>query len=81
MKLETAKGVRDFPPEEKILRQKIIEILKEVFEKYGYNPLETHLIERLETLSAKFAAGESSDEYWKGESCGRNLVPLAPTRR
>ncbi len=61
MKLETAKGVRDFPPEEKILRQNIVEIIRDVFERYGYNPLETPLIERLETLSAKFAAGESSD--------------------
>jgi len=61
MKLETAKGVRDFPPEEKILRQNIVDIIRNVFERYGYNPIETPLIERLETLSAKFAAGESSD--------------------
>ena len=61
MKLETAKGVRDFPPEEKILRQDIVDIIRNTFERYGYNPLETPLIERFETLSAKFAAGESSD--------------------
>ena len=61
MKLEMARGVRDFPPEEKILRQDIVDIIRNTFERYGYNPLETPLIERFETLSAKFAAGESSD--------------------
>jgi len=33
----------------------------EVFETYGYNPLETPQIERLDVLMAKFGAGEGSD--------------------
>jgi len=61
MQPELAKGVRDFPPEEKILREQIVNNLKRVFERYGYNPLETPLIERAETLAAKFGAGEESD--------------------
>jgi len=61
MKLQTAKGVRDVPPEEKILKNKVISDLQEVFELYGFVPLETPLLERYETLSAKFAAGEESD--------------------
>lgn len=61
MELQTAKGVQDFPPEEKILRNQIVGTLQLLFEKYGFPPLETPLLERYETLAAKFAAGQSSD--------------------
>ncbi len=61
MKLERAKGTRDFKPEEKIIRQYVVDLLRKVFEKYGYNPIETPVIERYEVLSAKFGAGEESD--------------------
>ncbi|MGV8171115.1 MAG: histidine--tRNA ligase [Candidatus Woesearchaeota archaeon] len=61
MTVEMAKGVRDFPPEDKIIREELISSLKEVFESYGYSPLETPSIERLDTLTAKFAAGTESD--------------------
>jgi len=57
----TARGVQDSPPEEKIIKNKVITFLKSVFELYGFAPLETPVIERYETLAAKFAAGESSD--------------------
>ncbi len=58
VKLMNAKGVRDFLPEEKIPRQRIVETLKGIFETYGYSPLETPAIERLDVLAAKFAGGE-----------------------
>lgn len=54
----TPKGVRDFLPEEKIIRDKIINTLKEVFERYGYNPLETPGLERIDVLASKYAGGE-----------------------
>ncbi|MBN1502523.1 histidine--tRNA ligase [Candidatus Woesearchaeota archaeon] len=59
--LQLAKGVRDFAPEEKIIRDKIVDTIKEVFELYGYNPIELPVLERYETLAAKYAAGEESD--------------------
>lgn len=61
MKLQLPKGMRDFSPEEKILRDEIIKKLIETFEIYGYSPLETPIVERYDVLSAKFAAGEESD--------------------
>jgi histidyl-tRNA synthetase len=61
MAVDMAKGVRDFPPEDKIIRDELVSSLKEVFESYGYSPLETPSIERLDTLTAKFAAGTESD--------------------
>jgi histidyl-tRNA synthetase len=61
MKLERAKGVRDFSPEEKIVRNEVVDKLKIVFEKYGYSPFETPLIERFDVLSAKAGAGQEAD--------------------
>jgi len=61
MKIQRARGTRDFKPEEKIVRQEIVDLLRSVFEKYGYNPIETPILERYEVLSAKFGAGEESD--------------------
>jgi len=57
MKLSLAKGTRDFPPEEKIVRQKVVETLRGIFELYGYSPLETPIIERFDVLSSKYAGG------------------------
>ncbi|MDD5178061.1 MAG: histidine--tRNA ligase [Candidatus Nanoarchaeia archaeon] len=61
MKPQLAKGTRDIMPEEQILRQKIMSILRKNFELYGYSPLETPILERYETLAAKFGAGQESD--------------------
>ncbi|HLC52283.1 MAG TPA: histidine--tRNA ligase [Candidatus Nanoarchaeia archaeon] len=59
--LQLAKGVKDTPPEEKIVKDKVVSTLTNIFELYGFMPLETPILERYETLSAKFAAGEASD--------------------
>lgn len=56
--LMDAKGVRNFLPEDKIPRQEIMDSLRSIFERYGFAPLETPAIERLDVLSAKFAGGE-----------------------
>ncbi|MBU3941492.1 MAG: histidine--tRNA ligase [Nanoarchaeota archaeon] len=51
-----AKGVKDWYGREAILRNEIKDALKRVFERYGYNPIETPMIERAETV--KFKGGE-----------------------
>jgi len=61
MELDRAKGVRDMLPEDKIIRNQIAEKLTKSFEKYGYSPLETPIIERMEVLSSKGGAGEEAD--------------------
>ncbi|MDD3175872.1 MAG: histidine--tRNA ligase [Candidatus Nanoarchaeia archaeon] len=61
MLLENAKGTRDISPEDQILRQEIITLLQQTYEKYGFIPIDTPIIERYDVLSAKFAAGEESD--------------------
>jgi histidyl-tRNA synthetase len=77
MTLENTKGTRDIYPQEKIVREKVIAKLKTVFEKYGFSPLETPIIEKLDVLTAKAGAGEESDaskEIFKvSDQGGRDL--------
>jgi len=51
-----AKGVKDWYGQDAILRNKIKDVLRRVFERYGYNPLETPMIERASTM--KFKGGD-----------------------
>lgn len=53
-------GTRDFLPDKLIFRQKVIGIIREVFERYGFLPLETPALERLDVLSGKY--GEEADK-------------------
>ena len=51
---EPARGMRDFLPEDVRRREYVIGIVKRVYERYGYEPLETPAAENLETLMGKY---------------------------
>jgi histidyl-tRNA synthetase len=51
---EPARGMRDFLPEDVRRREYVIGIIKRVYERYGYQPLETPAVENLETLLGKY---------------------------
>lgn len=53
------KGARDFLPPQMVRRNYVINIIKTVFEKYGFEPLETPAIELWETLAGKY--GDEGD--------------------
>lgn len=53
------KGTRDFSPEEMNRRNYIFSTIRNVFEKYGYQPIETPAMENLDTLLGKY--GEEGD--------------------
>ena len=61
MELQQPKGVRDFPPEEKIMRDKVVNALIKTFESYGFNPLETPILELWEVLTSKYGASQETD--------------------
>ncbi len=63
MDLTPLKGTRDFSPSEKMIRQEVVDLLREIFERYGFAPIETPITEQLSVLTAKFAAGENSDAF------------------
>lgn len=54
------KGTRDFGPEVVRKRNYIFDTIKQVFELYGFQPLETPAMENLETLMGKY--GEEGDK-------------------
>ncbi len=62
MKVEprTLKGFRDFLPKEARKRSFVLNILKEVFESYGFEPLETPALEYEDILSGKY--GDEGDK-------------------
>ena len=56
---EPARGMRDFLPEDVRRRQYVIGVIADVYQKYGFEPLETPAVENLETLQGKY--GEEGD--------------------
>lgn len=53
------KGARDFLPEQMLHRENILAVMRTVFKKYGFSPIETPAIEYLEVLAGKY--GEDAD--------------------
>ena len=53
------KGTRDFSPEEVAKRNYIIQTIRQTFESYGFQPIETPSFENMETLMGKY--GEEGD--------------------
>ncbi|QQS34060.1 MAG: histidine--tRNA ligase [Acidobacteriota bacterium] len=49
-----ARGMRDLLPADVRKREYVIGIIKEVYESYGFEPLETPAVENLETLMGKY---------------------------
>ncbi len=54
------KGTRDFTPQVMSRRNYIFNVIRQVFEKYGYQPIETPAMENLTTLLGKY--GEEGDK-------------------
>lgn len=54
------KGTRDFTPAEMVKRNYIFDTIKTVFQKFGFQPIETPAMENLSTLLGKY--GEEGDK-------------------
>src|SRR5207245_2552338 len=59
-KTQPARGMRDVQPAEVRKREYVIRIIKEVYERYGYEPLETPAVENIETVMGKY--GEEGNQ-------------------
>src|SRR5512145_2934218 len=49
-----ARGMRDFLPEDVRRRDYVIGIIRDVYQRYGFEPLETPALENIETLMGKY---------------------------
>ena len=54
------RGMRDFLPDDVRKREHVIGVIKEVYERYGFEPLETPAAENIETLLGKY--GEEGNQ-------------------
>jgi histidyl-tRNA synthetase len=68
-------GMRDILPPQMIKRQYVLDIVRTVFERFGFEPLQTPAIELSETLLGKY--GEDAERLiykaWYGETPGGEL--------
>src|SRR5207245_7441036 len=59
-KTQPARGMRDVQPAEVRKREYVIRIIKDVYKRYGFEPLETPAFENIETLLGKY--GEEGNQ-------------------
>jgi histidyl-tRNA synthetase len=68
-----ARGTRDFLADDVRRREHVVGVIRDVYEKHGFVPLETPTFERLDTLLGKY--GEEGDQLvFKILHRGQNLV-------
>lgn len=86
MEISIPRGTKDCYGKEMMLRQKIRDVLRRNYEKYGFEPLETPAFESFELFTVKGSAGEAIKEeiYYFKDKSNRELglrfdftVPLA----
>ena len=73
-----ARGTRDFLPADVRKREYVIGIIKEVYESYGFEPLETPAVENLETLMGKYG-DEGNQLIFKILKRGEKLKESVPS--
>lgn len=75
IKPQTLKGFRDFLPEDARKRQYVIQTVKDVYECYGFSPLETPVLEYEEILTGKY--GDEGDKLmYRFEDNGKRKVAM-----
>jgi histidyl-tRNA synthetase len=80
MTTKPARGMRDFLPADVRRRQHVIGVIASVYQRYGFEPLETAAVENIETLMGKY--GEEGDRLIfrilkRGEEGKRGEADLA----
>lgn len=74
MILQAPKGFKDYLPEEALKRKFVVDKIVSVFEKFGFDPLETPSLEYAEILEGKI--GEDEKLIYKFETHGGDKVAL-----
>jgi len=69
----TLPGFRDFLPETLRIRKKVIAIFTEIFEKYGFQPLETPTLEYQDILLGKYGEEAEKMMYLFKDNGGRDV--------
>ena len=54
MAMRPARGMRDFLPEDVRRREYVVRVIRDVYDHYGFEPLETPAVENIDTLLGKY---------------------------
>ena len=73
------KGMRDFLPKEMIKREYVFNIVREVFHLYGFEPLQTPVLELRETLMGKYGEDAEKLIFEASTPAARKHSPCATT--
>ena len=73
-KPQVLKGMRDFLPDQMLLRQHVIGSFESVFQRYGFEPIDTPVLEYIEALTGKY--GEDEKLIYHFEDHGGREVGL-----
>ncbi len=77
MEITQLKGTKEYLPNEQLVREKIIDILKTNFKKFGFKPVQTSILESYELAASKYAGGqEILKETYKLKDQGGRLLCL-----
>ncbi|MCS7123205.1 MAG: histidine--tRNA ligase [Candidatus Aenigmarchaeota archaeon] len=76
MKFQNVKGTADYFGDEAFLRNNILDDIKEVFEKYGFLPLETPVLETFELLSIKDVGEQIKSQIYNFKDFGGRHIGL-----
>ncbi|MCL4366606.1 histidine--tRNA ligase [Patescibacteria group bacterium] len=74
MKLQNVKGFKDYLPQEALRRKIIVDKISQVFERFGFVPIETPTLEFAEVLQGKY--GEEEKLIFEFTTKGGDLVAL-----
>ncbi len=59
------RGFRDFPPDLMILRKNLLSRVERVFQRYGFDPIDTPALEYWETLAGKYGEEAENRLIWR----------------
>ena len=75
--LRDMKGTRVYLPEEQLIRERVVDILRTHFRLYGYRPLETSILEFWDIAASKYGGGsEILKETYKLSDQGKRDLAL-----
>ena len=76
IKPRVPRGMRDILPEQMIRRQYVIDAIRDVFEEFGFEPLQTPAMELSEVLTGKYGPDAEKLIYQAGHTGGKEDISL-----
>ena len=76
IKPRVPRGMRDILPKQMIRRQYVIDVIRDVFEEFGFEPLQTPAMELSEVLTGKYGPDAEKLIYQAGHTGGKEDISL-----